>query len=147
MAALAARSGSTVRKAAGTAAAVLGSLTIPGRPEQVRQVRSFVREALREHSAADVAVLLASEIVTNAILHSESRRPGGIVTVAIFEIAGGLRIEVADAGSTVSTPEVRGDLYASQGHGLFLVQSLADQWGYLQDEFGTTVWFWLTPPE
>ena len=29
------------------------------------------------------------------------------------------------------------------GHGLFLVQSLADQWGYVRDQLGTTVWFWL----
>ena len=30
------------------------------------------------------------------------------------------------------------------GRGLFLVQSLADEWGYLQDSGGTTVWFRLT---
>ena len=39
---------------------------------------------------------------------------------------------------------VKGDLYAAEGHGLFLVQHLAAQWGYLRDSAGTTVWFHLT---
>jgi len=63
--------------------------------------------------------------------------------VLIKEAADGLRIEVADQGSDLSSPVVRGDIYASDGHGLFLVQTLADQWGYLRDEAGTTVWFLL----
>jgi hypothetical protein len=40
-------------------------------------------------------------------------------------------------------PVVKGDLYAAEGHGLFLVQHLAAQWGYLRDPAGTTVWFHL----
>jgi len=38
---------------------------------------------------------------------------------------------------------VKGDLYAAEGHGLFLVQHLAAQWGYLRNPAGTTVWFHL----
>jgi hypothetical protein len=38
---------------------------------------------------------------------------------------------------------VKGDLYAAEGHGLFLVQHLAAQWGYLRSPAGTTVWFHL----
>jgi hypothetical protein len=37
-------------------------------------------------------------------------------------------------------------VYVAEGHGLLLVQTLADQWGYVRDEVGTTVWFWLTRP-
>jgi anti-sigma regulatory factor (Ser/Thr protein kinase) len=125
-------------------AAILGSLTIPGRPEHVREARSFVAKALGElHPSRDNAVLLTSELVTNAVMHSSSRCSGGTVTVVIMESAGGLRIEVADQGSDLSSPIVRGDAYASDGHGLFLVQTLADQWGYLRDQAGTTVWLWL----
>jgi anti-sigma regulatory factor (Ser/Thr protein kinase) len=128
-------------------AAVLGSLTIPGRPEQVREARLFVAKALGElHPNLDTAVLLTSELVTNAVMHSSSRCTGGTVSVLIMESAGGLRIEVADEGSDLSSPVVRGDVYASDGHGLFLVQTLADQWGYLRDDRGTTVWFWLAQP-
>jgi anti-sigma regulatory factor (Ser/Thr protein kinase) len=126
-------------------AAVLGTLTIPGRPEHVREARGFVTKALGElHPNLDNAVLLTSELVTNAVMHSSSRCHGGIVTVLIMEAADGVRIEVADEGSDLSTPVVRGDVYASDGHGLFLVQTLSDQWGYLRDGKGTTVWFWLS---
>lgn len=125
-------------------AAVLGSLTIPGRPEHVREARAFIAKVLGElHPSLDTAVLLTSELVTNAVMHSSSRCPGGSVSILIMESAGGVRIEVADEGSELSSPVVRGDVYASDGHGLFLVQTLADQWGYLRDDDGTTVWFWL----
>jgi anti-sigma regulatory factor (Ser/Thr protein kinase) len=128
-------------------AAVLGSLTVPGRPEHVRETRAFVAKALGElHPSLDTAVLLTSELVTNAVMHSSSRCMGGSISVVIMETGGGLRIEVADEGSELSSPVVRGDVYASDGHGLFLVQTLSDQWGYLRDDSGTTVWFWLAQP-
>jgi anti-sigma regulatory factor (Ser/Thr protein kinase) len=125
-------------------AAVLGSLTIPGRPEHVQEARAFVAKALGDlHPGLADVVLLTSELVTNAVMHSASHCAGGTVTVQISESAGGVRVEVADAGSDLSAPVVRGDVYASDGHGLFLVQTLSDQWGYLRDDNGTTVWFWL----
>lgn len=131
--------------AAGMAgAAVVGSLTIPGRPEHVREARAFVAKALGElHPALENAVLLTSELVTNAVMHSASRCSGGTVTVRIKEAADGVRVEVSDAGSDLSAPAVRKDAYASDGHGLFLVQTLSDRWGYLRGDQGTTVWFWL----
>ena len=128
--------------------AVLGSLTIPGRAEHVREARAFVAKALGDlHPSLEDAVLLTSELVTNAVMHSASHCAGGTVTVQISESAGGVRVEVADAGSDLSAPVVRGDVYASDGHGLFLVQTLSDQWGYLRDDDGTTVWFWLGATE
>ena len=128
-------------------ATVLASLTVPGRPERVAEVRRFVRRVVGDASPmVDTAVLLVSELATNAVVHSASGQPGGSATVLITEIGGGVRVEVADEGSDHCAPVVRGDIYASEGHGLFLVQSLADQWGYVRDETGTTVWFWLSYP-
>jgi anti-sigma regulatory factor (Ser/Thr protein kinase) len=130
--------------AAMASAAVIGSLTIQARPELVSAARSFVIKALGEDDpAADVAVLLVSETVTNAVLHSNSRRAGGSVTITAIQIGGGVRIEVADEGSEQSAPEVKGHGCVNGGHGLFLVETLADQWGYVRDDYGTTVWFWL----
>jgi anti-sigma regulatory factor (Ser/Thr protein kinase) len=145
MAAVAARASDSAEDLAMMArAAVIGSLTIAGRPDQVGAARAFITKVLGEDEpATDVAVLLASETVTNAVLHSNSRRPGGTVTITALEIGGGVRIDVTDAGSPGSTPVVKPDNCISGGHGLFLVQTLADQWGYLREEFGTTVWFWL----
>lgn len=146
MSAVAARaSESTEDLAIMASAAVIGSLTIPGDPEHVSEARSFVIKTLGEaEPATEVAVLLASEVVTNAVLHTNSRLPGGTVSIAIFEIGGGVRIEVSDDGSRASAPVVKSDGCARGGHGLFLVQSLANQWGYTRDELGTTVWFSLT---
>lgn len=127
-------------------AAVLGSVTIPGRPEHVSAARSFVAKALGEaNPITDVAVLLVSETVTNAVLHSNSRRVDGTVTVTVIEIDAGMRIEVTDEGSELNIPVVKGHSCVTGGHGLFLVQSLAHHWGYVRDELGTTVWFWLDP--
>jgi anti-sigma regulatory factor (Ser/Thr protein kinase) len=131
--------------AAGTRATVLGSLTIPGRPEQVATARAFVSRTLSSHQVGtdnDAATLLTSEIVTNAILHTKSGVDGGTVTIVVIGVPHGVLVEIIDDGSA-GTPIVKGDLYAAEGHGLFLVQHLAAQWGYLRDPVGTTVWFHL----
>jgi anti-sigma regulatory factor (Ser/Thr protein kinase) len=138
------RAGTAINEAAMANASVIGSLTIPGRPEHVCAARSFAKKALGEGSpATEAAVLLVSETVTNAVLHSNSRRRGGTVTITIIRVGGGTRIEVTDDGSQASAPVVKGHGCVSGGHGLFLVQTLADQWGYVRDDAGTTVWFWL----
>jgi len=131
--------------AGGTRATVLGSLTIPGRPEQVATARAFVSRTLGAHQAGadnDAATLLTSEIVTNAIQHTKSGVEGGTVTIVVIGVPRGVLVEIIDDGSA-GTPVVKGDLYAAEGHGLFLVQHLAAQWGYLRDPAGTTVWFHL----
>lgn len=125
-------------------AAILGSVTVPGRPEQVSGTRAFIARTLAElpDVDCDAATLLTSELVTNAIQHTRSGKPGGTVTVVVIGVPGGVLVEVVDGGSA-GTPVVKGDLYAAEGHGLFLVQQLAAQWGYLRDTDGTTVWFHL----
>ena len=131
--------------AAGTRATVLGSLTIPGRAEQVATARAFVSRTLSSHHAGadnDAATLLTSEIVTNAIQHTKSGIDGGTVTIVVIGVPRGVLVEIIDNGSA-GTPVVKGDLYAAEGHGLFLVQHLAAQWGYLREPAGTTVWFHL----
>jgi anti-sigma regulatory factor (Ser/Thr protein kinase) len=74
-------------------AAVLGSLTIPGRPEHVREARAFVAKSLGElHPSRDDAILLTSELVTNSVMHSSSRIHGGTITLVLMDAGGGLRI-------------------------------------------------------
>jgi anti-sigma regulatory factor (Ser/Thr protein kinase) len=135
------------RAAMTPAAVVLGSLTVPGRPEHVSRARAFVAGLAVETDlggdAADTAALLTSELVTNAMLHTDSGGSQGTVTVVVIDEPDGLMVEVIDDGSPDRGPEVQGDRYAAQGHGLFLVEQLAAQWGYLRDAAGTTVWFRL----
>jgi anti-sigma regulatory factor (Ser/Thr protein kinase) len=126
-------------------AAILGSVTIPGRPEQVSGARAFITRTLAGIPGvdSDAATLLTSELVTNAIKHTHSGTPGGTVTVVVIGVPDGVLVEVVDDGSP-GTPIVKSDLYTAEGHGMFLVQELAAQWGYLRDPAGTTVWFRLT---
>jgi anti-sigma regulatory factor (Ser/Thr protein kinase) len=128
--------------------AILDSVTIPGRAQAVSGARSFVTRTLSAAGKtadidSDAATLLTSELVTNAIQHTASGAPGGTVTIVIIDVARGVLIEVIDDGSA-SVPIVKGDLFAPDGHGLYLVKQLAAQWGYLRDQAGTTVWFHLS---
>jgi anti-sigma regulatory factor (Ser/Thr protein kinase) len=127
---------------------ILGSVTIPGKPSAVASARAFVTRVLATTEGlppvdSDAATLLTSELVTNAIRHTESGAPGGTVTVIVVGVPDGMLVEVVDDGST-SMPVVKGDPFTPDGHGLFLVQQLAAQWGYLRDTAGTTVWFHLS---
>lgn len=122
-----------------------GSLTVPGLTRNVAEARAFVAKTLGAgHPCRDVAVLLCSELVTNAVLHSASGQPGGTVTIVVLRLGDTVRVEVIDHGSASSTPVVKGEVLAADGHGLFLVDQLADSWGYVLDQVGTTVWFRLT---
>jgi anti-sigma regulatory factor (Ser/Thr protein kinase) len=127
--------------------AILGSLTVDGRPDEVSGARAFITRTLAATGKgrridSDAATLLTSELVTNAIVHTASGSPDGSVTVVVVDVPDGVLIEVIDDGSR-GTPVVKGDLFAADGHGLYLVQQLAAQWGYLRDPAGTTVWFHL----
>jgi anti-sigma regulatory factor (Ser/Thr protein kinase) len=127
--------------------AILGSLTIRGRAEEVSGARAFVTRTLSATGKGQrvdsyAATLLTSELVTNAVMHTASGAPDGSVTVVVIDVPDGVLIEVIDDGSG-GTPVVKGELLAPDGHGLFLVQQLAAQWGYLRDPAGTTVWFHL----
>lgn len=136
------RTSGTTQRAAGT---ILGSVTIPGSPEEVSGIRAFIARTLAGVPGvdSDAATLLTSELVTNAVTHTNSGLPGGTVTVVVIGVPGGAVVEVIDDGSQ-DTPAVKGEAYTTDGHGLFLVQQLAARWGYLREAAGTTVWFYLT---
>ena len=60
----------------------------PGSGDQVARARLFVGHVLGGCPAADDAVLLTSELVTNAITHTASGR-GGKVVVTVYRAAPG----------------------------------------------------------
>jgi anti-sigma regulatory factor (Ser/Thr protein kinase) len=127
-----------------TETAVLGMATIAGREQSVPEARGFIDGILgRDHPLRDDARLLISELVTNAVQHTRSRLPGGSVTLVVVDLGYGIRVEVIDEGSERSVPVVCQDVSGTNGRGLFLVESLSADWGYLGDGAGTTVWFRL----
>ena len=118
------------------------SLSVPGRPENVHAARVFTSETLGGgHPCETDAVLLVSEIVTNSILHSDSRLPGGTVAVTVTSTAGTARVEVQDAGGP-TLPFLKQEPGVPEGgHGLHLVNRLAARWGYLCNAAGLVTWF------
>lgn len=115
------------------------------KPERanVRLARRFVTDTvhrLGKDSMADIAELLASELVTNAVLHA-----GSAVNVRILSDGEMLRVEVSDSSS--SAPQRRNySADAATGRGLGLVEELAADWGTRTEALGKTVWFTLDAP-
>lgn len=117
----------------------------PGRRDQVRAVRSFLREVLAPWPRANDAVLVASEFAANACMHSRSGAPGGLFTVRA-EVSEGnyLHVAVGDEGGSW---EPRGCAVAPL-HGLDLIQAIAGpaNWGVSGDQAGRLVWARLCWP-
>jgi len=110
-------------------------------PAAAAEARSQVRAAICAWDVPvdpDVAVLLTSELVTNAIRHEV----GGTVTLAISCPGGQLRVEVHDTSCflpvlvDVSTDE-------ETGRGLMLVDTLSAEWGCCSTPTGKAVYFTL----
>jgi len=104
--------------------AILYQRTFPGRADQVGLVRRDIASHLAGHPAAADAVLIASELATNSVLHSASA--GEYFTVRCQVHPGRVRIEVEDLGGPwqLRQPDDR-------PHGLDLIGALAGpgNWG------------------
>jgi anti-sigma regulatory factor (Ser/Thr protein kinase) len=129
---------------------LLDTLTIPGKPAFLHAVREFVASTIcNDSDCSETAVLLTSELVTNSVQHSNSRHPGGTITVVVISVVDGTRIEVIDnGGATVpalKTAEDAGDL-SEDGRGLQMVEMLSARWGHYSDDAGTVTWFELIEP-
>ena len=86
----------------------------------------------------DVAVLLTSELVTNAIRHEA----GETITLTITCVCGQLRVDVHDTSRTMPVMmDARVD--AEAGRGLMLVASLSTDWGVHLTRSGKAVYFTL----
>ena len=98
-------------------------------PEAVRRAREFVASNLREWECEpliDTAVLLTSELVTNAILHAQTGP-----TVRIHLTPNNLRVEVVDRGAGMPSKRDASPTELS-GRGLALVDAMASSWGVIE---------------
>ena len=127
------------------------SVMLPPALSSVGAGRRFVQRLLSQwhlDHLADVAVLLASEALTNAVVHA--------ATAVRLEVRRGRELEVrvtdyssAPVLSPVSALGLQSlmtdpDLEAESGRGLMLIASLAERWGVTPQDAGKTVWFSLT---
>ncbi|GAA0487997.1 SpoIIE family protein phosphatase [Streptomyces sp. NPDC046215] len=107
-------------------------------PAEVGRARRLVREQLLAWGLADAVAtgeLLVSEIVTNAVRHTESRRLG--LRLVRTDT---LLCEVADEDHALPALLGTGHHDAS-GRGLRVVSSLAQEWGASHTGRGKVVWF------
>lgn len=116
----------------------------------VATARSFVRDTLQGWGFADIvddAVVLTSELVTNAVVHA-----GTSADVLCLRSDDGVRIEVADrypereiplqaTAVSMGSPDREG------GRGLQLCAALARRWGVEYTPTHKQVWFQLDLPE
>jgi anti-sigma regulatory factor (Ser/Thr protein kinase) len=109
------------------------------------RARHHVREALcswrMSEDIVDKAVLLASEITTNAVRHTTSSS----IQLELLRRDGEVEVAVCDSGPRPARPlgaisEEAADLWAESGRGLDLVRSLASRWGATEAGLGLRVW-------
>jgi anti-sigma regulatory factor (Ser/Thr protein kinase) len=123
----------------------------PGRLDQVAVARSWSGQLLAGTGRADDAVLVVTELVSNALLHTRSGQPHGWFGI---ELAWGrhARIAVHDLGAdrtpllALASVPVE-ELLGEHGRGLQLVRELAEDVGVDGSrESGHTVWALLALP-
>ncbi|MFJ3793043.1 SpoIIE family protein phosphatase [Kitasatospora sp. NPDC090091] len=116
--------------------------------------RAFVRDALLGWGLPEVvddAVVLVSELVTNAVVHA-----GTAAEVCCLREAETVRIEVTDhhpergLPAFADVPVTASDRYADPdgegGRGLLMCSALAERWGVEYGAGSKTVWFRLPLP-
>ena len=115
----------------------LGRADLRAVPETRRALRELLRHWGRP-GRSDIAELLTSELVTNAIVHTDH---DAVVTATVGPR--GLRVEVRDFVARRPRLCVPTADDGTHGRGLVLVQSLADAWGVRAHGVGKAVWFEL----
>lgn len=116
----------------------------------VATARSFVRDTLQGWGYADIvddAVVLTSELVTNAVVHA-----GTSADVLCLRTDQGVRVEVADRYPEREIPLQghpvnMGSPDREGGRGLQLCAALAGRWGVEYTPTHKQVWFQLDLPE
>ncbi|MET8856999.1 ATP-binding protein [Streptomyces sp. NPDC005070] len=113
-------------------------------PAEVGRARRWARSRLAgsgidaDEPLAETLILLVSELVTNAVVHT------GCPAVLRLCLPGGagaatVRLEVADSSARPPMPR-HADGDETNGRGLELVDGLADRWGWNPEGAGKRIW-------
>jgi anti-sigma regulatory factor (Ser/Thr protein kinase) len=116
-------------------------ISLTAGPAAVAEARSQVRAAIYAWDVPvdlTVAVLLTSELVTNAVKH----QAGEHVLLAITCACGQFRVDVHDTSWSLPVP-VDAPPEAESGRGLMLVDNLSSSWGFYRTPVGKAVYFAL----
>ncbi|MEU2432693.1 ATP-binding protein [Streptomyces sp. NPDC007861] len=105
------------------------------------EVDDEVYEADERLAVAEDVLMVVSELVTNACLHTEG--PQELVLHCTPER---LRIEVSDGSPVPPRPRPHADPALPGGHGLVVLARLARAWGSVPRGTGKTVWAEIAAP-
>jgi anti-sigma regulatory factor (Ser/Thr protein kinase) len=109
-------------------------------PEAVPAARHALSELNGvDQNARNVLELLTSELVTNAVRHGASD-PHESILFHATRTDGAIRVEVCDEGGGFQADQDPGSLLEPGGHGLLLVETLAERWGVNRGK-PNCVWF------
>ncbi|WP_405755983.1 ATP-binding protein [Streptomyces sp. NBC_01411] len=130
------------------------SMAVPHGPAGVGEARHRMRDQLRRtgvsDSVVDDAVLILSELLSNACRHG---RPLGRTEIGDGDVraawrvdkAGRLTVEVTDGGGPTRPVPATPSVTARGGRGLNIISALAQEWGVRDDASGeVTVWVLVT---
>jgi anti-sigma regulatory factor (Ser/Thr protein kinase) len=113
------------------------SRRFPGAARAPGHARQFVAEVLRTWARSDLtdqAMLVVSELATNAVMHARSG-----FTVSLARADGVLRVAVGDTDPAMPAPRAASST-AVGGRGLQVVEALSSRWGYSAVPGGKVVW-------
>ena len=114
-------------------------MTLPAEDHSVRLARNaahVVLGAWRLAHMEETAVLIVSELVTNAVRHA---RETDVVEVDLHATRTCLRIEIQDCDRHWPQPRIPGG-FEESGFGFVLVDALAAKWGVRETTTGKAVW-------
>ena len=113
------------------------TLDLPPEPRSATRAREVTREHLAgtcPKDAVEIAALLVTELVTNAVLHARTA-----IMVGIEASPGHVMLRVTD-GSEAQPVRRNYATDASTGRGIKLVEALASSWGVERSASGKAVW-------
>ncbi|MER5451827.1 SpoIIE family protein phosphatase [Streptomyces sp. NPDC002764] len=108
-------------------------------PEAVGHARRFTRRTLRSWGVPavnrDATLLIVSELVTNALVHTDGR-----VRLDLTLLDNRLRVAVSDASPRTPVKPTSISWDATGGRGILLVEAMSDTWGTVPVSGGKQVW-------
>jgi serine/threonine-protein kinase RsbW len=122
---------------------VVSVLSVPPQPSSAAVVRRCITDELTEAGIAseliDDVLLIATELLSNSLRHAPSL-PSHDLVISWELIGRSVRVRVTDGGGH-DVPHMRHpDTSETNGRGLTIVNSLADEWGVEDGHGSTSVW-------
>lgn len=112
-------------------------------PRAARSARDFIARFVPEPHLVELretAVLLVSEVVTNALRHAD-----GFIALELSRYPDRVRVDVTDETERVPA-DADAALLDESGRGVPIMDALSDRWGSAPRGIGKVVWFELDLP-